>query len=358
MSKIDTTAWAEFNVLALFDRIERGKGSGAGSFIDGDVPYIAASFANNGYVRDIEDLDGSLTSDGNCIALICNGNGGIGRNTYQAEPFVGSGDLQLAYHSRLNQWNGMFLVACLDKSIERYNYSFAWKRNGEAFKAETVFLPATSTGDPDWDYMEQTMRDVLAQQEKALDQLSEAALAPENEVDTNDWADFLLPTIFDINMGSGLDFGKMLPSEADNAVLFVGRTGVNNGVMGCVEPVEGAKLYEAGALTVALGGSIGACFVQGSAFHTSQNVAVLNPKRPVSDDTKRFIAAAIQKESFLNYKAFVKELNAHLRVDFTLRLPIDAVGDPDWDYMEQTMQKVMAEREAALDSLQALVDEA
>lgn len=175
MKEIDTTAWGEFNVLSLFDRIERGKGSGAGSFIDGDVPYIAASFANNGYVRNVEDLDGSLTSDGNCIALICNGNGGIGRNTYQAEPFVGSSDLQLAYHSRLNQWNGLFLVACLDKSIERYNYSFAWKRNGEAFEAETVFLPTTPAGDPDWEYMEQTMRDAMAEREAALDSLQALA---------------------------------------------------------------------------------------------------------------------------------------------------------------------------------------
>lgn len=179
MKVIDTTGWAEFNVIALFDRIERGKGSGAGAFIDGDVPYIAASFANNGYVRDVEDLDGSLTSEGNCIALICNGNGGIGRNTYQAEPFVGSSDLQLAYHPRLNQWNGMFLVACLDKSIERYNYSFAWKRNGEAFEAETVFLPVSPAGDPDWDYMEQKMREVMAEREAALDSLQAITVGPD-----------------------------------------------------------------------------------------------------------------------------------------------------------------------------------
>lgn len=179
MKTIDTSSWGEFRVLDLFDRIERGKGSGAGAFINGDVPYIAASFANNGYVRDVEDLDGSLTSEGNCIALICNGNGGIGRNTYQAKPFVGSSDLQLAYHHRLNQWNGMFLVACLDKSIERYNYSFAWKRNGEAFEAETVFLPTTPAGDPDWEYMEQTMRKIMAERETVLDSLQLLAVGPD-----------------------------------------------------------------------------------------------------------------------------------------------------------------------------------
>lgn len=168
-TEIDTSGWGEFHVEGLFERIERGKAVGAGALMDGDVPYIAASFANNGFVRGIEDKDGSLMSEGNCIAFICNGNGGVGRNTYQSETFAGSGDLQLGYHHRLTKLSGLFLVSCLDKSIERYSYSFAWKRTGAAFASETVFLPVDTDGDPDWSAMEQMMSAALTERETVLD---------------------------------------------------------------------------------------------------------------------------------------------------------------------------------------------
>lgn len=351
MTLVDTSTWGEFRVVEFFERMEHGKCGNVGVLLDGGIPYIATSTANNGHARSVEDVDGSLTSDGNCVALICDGNGSIGRNTYQAEPFVGSVKLMLGYHSRLNVWSGLFLVACLNKSVDVFGYNFAWKRSADTLKAETVQLPVTSAGEADWDFMEATMRDVMAGRERALEELTETLDSPQRKIDMDGWGEFTLPELFDIDMGSGLDFGKMIPSAADDAVLFVGRTGVNNGIMGSVEVVAGAKLYDAGGMTVALGGSIGACFVQHSAFHTSQNVAVLYPKDPIGDAAKHFVATAIRKESLLNYKAFVKELNAHLRTDFTLRLPVDTAGNPDWEHMENMMHEVMVERDRVLDAL-------
>ena len=355
MSRIETSDWGEFRVVDFFERMEHGKCGNVGILMDGTTPYIATSTLNNGHARDVEDPNGLLTSAGNCIALICDGNGSIGRNTYQAEPFTGSVKLMLGYHSRLNQWNGLFLVACLNKSVEVFGYNFAWKRSAETLKAETVRLPITSNGDPDWDYMEHSMRHAMARQETALQALVVAAETPETRIETSGWGKFMLPELFTIDTRSGLDFGKMIPSDSDDAVSFVGRTGVGNGVMGFVERVEGEKLYDAGSMTVALGGSIGACFVQQHDFHISQNVAVLHPKSSIGENAKRFVASIIQKESSLNYKAFVKELNVHLRKDFTLRLPVTTAGDPDWDRMERVMSVAMAERVQVLDALSTLL---
>ncbi|OUD85998.1 restriction endonuclease subunit S [Clavibacter michiganensis] len=358
MIDIDTSEWGEFKLADLFERIESGKCSNVGALMDGETPYVAASTANNGFVRKVND-GGKLNSEGNCIALICDGNGGLGRNTYQADRFVASSNLQLAYHSQLNQWNALFLVACLDKSTERYNYNYAWKRRGEAFSAETVFVPITSTGTPDWQHMERVMRSTMKTQNRQFDLLEAAAGSSGRAMNISGWGDFLLTDLFDVDMGSGLDFGKMQPTSGDDdetaAVAFVGRTGMNNGVMGIVRRIEGAKLYEAGAITVALGGSIGACFVQQRSFHTSQNVAVLHAKTDIKDSAKLFVATAIKKESSLNYKAFVKELNAHLRRDFSIKLPVLVDGTPDWTYMQRWMKSISREREAALVDLNELV---
>jgi len=345
---IDTSSWREFSVIALFDRIERGKGSGAGSFIDGDVPYIAASFANNGYVRDVEDLDGSLTSDGNCIALICNGNGGIGRNTYQADAFVGSSDLQLAYHSRLNQWNGMFLVACLDKSIERYNYSFAWKRNGDAFEAETVLLPATPAGDPDWEYMEQTMREVFEQQEHDLDELIEVAASSESVVDTSNWGEFKIGELFEVTRPAPRAKLGYLEGE----VPFVSTSSSNNGVSEWVDP-KGENQEVGECITVnALDGT---AFWQPIAFlgrgGAGSSISILR-RENLNQYTGLFLAAAVTASCHASYNTM---LSGTILRGVVVRLPVTPMGDPDWGYMEQTMREVMTKREAALDSLQALV---
>lgn len=355
MKEIDTTGWAEFNVIALFDRIERGKGSGAGSFIDGDVPYIAASFANNGYVRDVEDLDGSLTSNGNCIALICNGNGGIGRNTYQAKPFVGSSDLQLAYHPRLNQWNGIFLVACLDKSIERYNYSFAWKRNGEALEAETVILPVTPAGDPDWDYMEQAVREVLAQQEHELDELTAAIEAPQPHVRTDGWGEFKVGELFAIKPTKAY--------KAINAQLFVPagsnpvvvNSALNNGIGGYTQrPIT----EQGGLITFSDTTTSEAVFYQPHDFVGYPHVQGMYPVGEYasewSEHSLLFFMSVFKKAAALRAFDYRDKFTRELAASIVVRLPLTSAGKLDWGYMEQTMRGVMTEREAALDSLQAL----
>lgn len=348
MTEIDTTAWAEFNVLSLFDRIERGKGSGAGSFIDGDVPYIAASFANNGYVRDVEDLDGSRSSDGNCIALICNGNGGIGRNTYQAKPFVGSSDLQLAYHSRLNQWNGMFLVACLDKSIERYNYSFAWKRNGEAFETETVFLPATSSGDPDWDYMEETMRDVFAQQERALDELVVITASSGLSIDTSSWGEFRVGSLFpEVERATR----RTVNSYAEGDVPYVTNSTFNNGITGYLEPKSSTDIERGRCISI---NTVDGCaFWQEQDFlaNSSGNGLLMLRSDDLNQTRALFVCTAITVALDASYAVMITKDTVQ---DVAIRLPATPAGDPDWDYMEQTMLGTLTEREAALDSLQAL----
>ena len=168
------------------------------------------------------------------------------------------------------------------------------------------------------------------------------------KIDTSKWKEYHLYDIFDISMGNKMDRGKM----ADGAIAFVGRTAKNNGIntrvskvcnhekYGTVEP------YKKGCLTLALGGSIGSCFYQTEPFYTSQNVAVLIPRDNQDENSLLFVASIISY-SVINgeYKAFVEELNKHIKTDFTVRLPSTPSGAPDWDYMENYMKAVMEDCE-------------
>ncbi len=148
------------------------------------------------------------------------------------------------------------------------------------------------------------------------------------------WCKYHLYDLFYIYSGNKFDKSKM--TTFDPAVDFVGRSSKNNGVTAYVDYVEGVKPYPAGCMTIALGGEyIGSCFIQQHSFYTSQNVFVLSEKEPMDDRVKLFIAHLIRFESKHNYMAFARELNSHIRTDFTIKLPSVKEGVLDIDFIKQ-----------------------
>ena len=175
-----------------------------------------------------------------------------------------------------------------------------------------------------------------------------------NKINIQKWNKFHLydEHMFYIDMGNKFDKSKM--DTTKNDINFVGRTGINNGINATCSKYNNVEPYESGLLTLALGGSVGSCFIQQKPFYTSQNVIVLIPKDNISDYAKHFVARVIQKESELHYQAFVKELNAHIKTDFVIPLPTTPNGEPDWEYMESYMKNIMQESEKKIKNLQSI----
>ena len=53
-----------------------------------------------------------------------------------------------------------------------------------------------------------------------------------------------------------------------------------------------------------------------------------------------FITRLIKKESESRYCAFGRELNAHINKDFTINIPVDEDGEPDFKYMKNYMKSL------------------
>lgn len=173
-------------------------------------------------------------------------------------------------------------------------------------------------------------------------------------IDKSRWKEFHLYDIFDIDMGNKMDKGKI----SDGNIAFVGRTANNNGINAHVGRVVAHEKYgtvvpyKTGCITLALGGSIGSCFIQEEPFYTSQNVAVLMPKTKQSEYALKFITSVITNSVLYGqYKAFTEELNKHIKTDFVINLPATPDGQPDWNYMESYMKKIMDEAEKNFDNL-------
>jgi len=175
------------------------------------------------------------------------------------------------------------------------------------------------------------------------------------ELNTQDWKEFNITRLCHIDMGNKFDNDKMtyeLPS-----VNFVSRTANNNGVSDIVDEIPGVTPYPANSITVALGGSIGSCYLQTKPFYTGQNVSVLLFDNTVPNNAKLFITTMFMNECKYKYVAFGRELNVHIRNDFTLYLPIKYNNDntplidenriysdegyiPDWQFMEDYIKSL------------------
>src|SRR5690606_31435381 len=108
-----------------------------------------------------------------------------------------------------------------------------------------------------------------------------------------------LDHLFTINHGNKLDFNKMdAPDDPKEAVAFVGRSGLRNGIVGIVRPISGTPPFPSGAITVALGGAALSSFVQPRPFYTAQNIDVLTPKQAMTLDTKLYYCQCIEANRF------------------------------------------------------------
>ncbi|MCL2087694.1 MAG: N-6 DNA methylase [Oscillospiraceae bacterium] len=150
---VDITSWKYFPISGksgIF-KIEPCKCSNASEFLeDGDdIDYIGAKKDNNGVMRRVKNNE-ELTTKGNCIVFICDGQGSVGYTNYIEKDFIGSTTLSVGRNINLNRYNALFLVAVLD--LERYRYSFGRKYKTNLSKAK-ILLPAKENA-PDWDYME------------------------------------------------------------------------------------------------------------------------------------------------------------------------------------------------------------
>lgn len=53
-------------------------------------------------------------------------------------------------------------------------------------------------------------------------------------------------------------------------------------------------------------------------------------------------------------KAFVDELNRHIKTDFSFLLPVKIDDKPDWDYMERYMKNMMCVSEKVIETFELL----
>ena len=341
-NKIDIKKWKEFKIGDLFDIHPTKSYKMNNSSLmteDGINPVVVNSCYNNG-IGGYTNYE--CTESGNMITF--SDTTSADSIFYQKNSFVGYPHVQGMYpigeyKDKWSEYIYLFFVTLFREKAIDLNYDYVNKFTRESAKEIMIKLPVDNKNNPDWKYMKEYMKNIEDKSRKAIKKLNNCE-EDTTPIDITEWKEFHLYDIFDIDSGSKMD---RIAMKFDNPTInFVGRSGINNGVTAVVDEVKEYLPYKAGNLTLALGGAyLGSCFVQEKDFYTSQNVVVLIPKEDISFYAKEFICAVIFKEGNTHYKAFIDELNRHIKTDFVIKLPIDSYGKPNYEYMDKYMIKLL-----------------
>lgn len=357
--KLNTSSWESFALSDLFD-VDAGIYYYQDDYSDGNTPYCSASAENNGigkYIDIAPDFSGNkiITGKVGCTAF------------YQPDPFCATSDVNiLSPKFEMTAEVGIFITTIINKS-ENYRWNYGRQCRVGNTKKISIKLPILRDANgyaiidsfckyspqgytPDFLYMENYIKTLHYKPVTTKIKKENAINLP-----TDDWKVFLLNKLFYAGMGNGID--AVMTTCNEPKYNYVSRDSNGNGVVGFVDEIDGVTPFPAGAMSLALGGSfLGSCFIQKKPFYTAQNVAVLQEKVPLSDHTKLFIAALIRNECKIKYQAFGRELNAHFRKDFTIKLPVlhdengividetkefsDEGFVPDWKWMDKYMKSL------------------
>ncbi len=150
--QIDITEWKLFPVDELFSVVP-GTRLRKQDMKEGNINYVGASAFNNGITSKIGNTE-AIHSGG--VITVCY-NGSVGRAFYQDEPFWASDDVNvLCPKFKLTPAIAKFIIPVIYRVGSKYEYIDKWTT--DRIKAASLPLPVSTTGEPDWPYMEEYIR--------------------------------------------------------------------------------------------------------------------------------------------------------------------------------------------------------
>ena len=329
MTQIDTSNWGGFRVGDLFETVNNndkqvptGANVPSQELKSGTVPRISVTGVNNGVVGYYDSTHKNYKVYNNFISVNFLGNAFYQENNASLDMKVHCLKLK---NKELNKYLALFLVAIINKLTT--SYSYANQLSSTSITQLQLPLPITPEGTPDFDYMENYMKNLETVAIKRVEKLKEEK--PQTKIDTSNWKKFKVGDLFECNIAKSLDFGKL---EKGNTI-FIGRTSTNNGVQG---KVNAPPCEKGNCITVGMVGDNKA-FYQPQEFAASQNILVLRNKR-LNEKNGLFFAALINSLlTKYNYSNTVKKKEF---INESILLPITPEGTPDFDYMENYMKNI------------------
>lgn len=345
MNKINVKKWHNYRLCDLF-KIKPAKGKNSQQLNDGnDVPYIAASKECNGFNRMVA-INGfeDWVSEGNCIQLIHIGDAAAGYANYIPDKFIAmSGKSSCAYNKNMTKYSGLFIATIICKT-NKNKYSFKDSWTGDKVKNTIITLPYKTNAEPDWEYMESYMRNIIQESEQNIENLRNINNS-KKKINLNNWKSFTIGKLFENVVKPPVLHTKDV-TENVNGIPYVVRTKFDNGIKYNVE--KKLQMQSSPAGTISFGAENATFFYQEKEYVSGRDIYYIDT-RYLTKYACLFVVTCLQtiveKYSY-NYGMFPELVKKE-----EIKLPVNKNGEPDWEFMENYMKNIMQDTQSKLDKL-------
>jgi len=153
---LEEKIWKEFFITELFLKPQRGKRLTKSNQVDGKTPYVSSSGINNGVNNFVSNKE-NVRRFSNCLTIA--NSGSVGASFYQPLDFVASDHVTHLKNEKMNKYIYLFIATMTNRLAEKYNFNR--EINDKRISREKIILPLNEHGKPDYEYMEQYVKNIM-----------------------------------------------------------------------------------------------------------------------------------------------------------------------------------------------------
>ena len=354
---IDVSNWKEFRIGDLFD-IHPTKAyelTNAKLLDDGENPVVANSAYSNGVVGYSTQQP---TEKGNMVTF----SDTVDVNTmfYQHNDFVGYPHVQglypIKYEDKWNEYTYLFFVSVFRCSAIRKGFDYGNKFRRDIAVELMIKLPITSSGEPDWDYMESYMKAVMDESEKSIANLKKIDDTKQS-IEVNGWGEFRVGDLLNMEKQIELSPIDAFNNNTQNEITypFYGQSSVNNGIIDYYYLGEDLLNNINSEHCIMIHSNTHLAYYVNTPFYLKDGhgATTIFTNDHLTESSTFFIITVLNKAMFDKFDYDTKATKEKLE-NLIIKLPITSTGEPDWQYMESYMKAVMDESENNLAILKTL----
>ncbi|MBM0868879.1 restriction endonuclease subunit S [Staphylococcus auricularis] len=326
MMKLSDREWRAFEVGQLFSEIKIALSSDSNHLKKGNTPFVGRSYNFNGY-QGLYNVEKFKINEAGLITLSM-----VGTPVSFIQPFefACSQNILLLKCNNNNFYAKLFIVTIINKSLKDGGYGYGHPMSLFRFKRKKVKLPISLNGLPDYNFMEQYIKEKNFNLKSQIKEKQKHEITDWRELNEVEWDNYFIESLFQIKSGKRLTKKEFRIGKTP----FIGSSDHNNGVTDFVDNHNSSEDFN--VLGVNYNGSVVENFYHPYTALFSDDVKRLSLKANGNKYLYLFIKNMILSQK-KKYQYGYKFNGARMKKQI-IKLPTK-YNKPDYDFMEQYMKR-------------------
>lgn len=323
--------WKPFQLSDIFV-ILPGKRLTKSDMTEGQRPFVGASDSNNGITAWVDNTNESL--DANVLGV--NYNGSVCETFYHPYECIFSDDVKRLHLKAGVDSKYIYLFLKTIILQQKCKYEYGYKFNEQRMLRQSILLPVSEDGNPDWVFMESFMRRLETKMlETTIGIFKKHINVNKCKLGGVKWKPISLLSLFEFSKGNQNNMSTL----QDGDVPLVSAKKCDNGYKCFISP-NSKPLFQGEILTLNLDGDGGAgiSYYQPATMALDSHAGALKPILPINQYQMLFISRALTNQGDMFGHGY--SINSNRVRSIKIMLPVNDEDNIDFDFMDSYMREI------------------